>query len=129
MKKKNIPVELKLPENMLFNMGNNLAALRTYHGYTQEQVAEILKLSTSAYSKYEQSRCFPQCNVLYALSELYGVTAELILKGNQKEVLTYVITRSSNTIFFEKLVSECSMLACEDQEKVMRLILKLRSAK
>lgn len=63
--------------------GEFLAALRRSHGYTQQQVAELLNLSNKTISKWESGGGFPDVTVLPALAELYGVTADDILAGGR----------------------------------------------
>lgn len=46
-------------------MGEQIAHLRIGHGYTQEQLAEELKVSPQAVSKWENGKAVPEASMLY----------------------------------------------------------------
>lgn len=52
------------------------AEARRAAGLTQEDVAEILGISTYAVQQWELSMCFPSAHNLLRLSKLYGQTVE-----------------------------------------------------
>ena len=57
----------------------NLLLYRRLHGFTQAQLAECLGYSDKSVSKWERGEAIPDIDVLYTLSEIYGVTvSELI---------------------------------------------------
>ena len=53
--------------------GPYLRELRTRRGLTQEQVAEALRVSGAAVSKWENGKCLPDLTKLEALAEVLGV--------------------------------------------------------
>ena len=53
--------------------GPYLRDLRTRRGLTQEQVAEALRVSGAAVSKWENGKCLPDLTKLEALAEVLGV--------------------------------------------------------
>ncbi len=55
--------------------------LRKGKGLSQEQLAETLGVSRQAVSKWESGHSFPEIEKLIAMSELFGVTVDYILKG------------------------------------------------
>lgn len=64
---------------MQFN--ETLAKLRKEHGYTQEQIAEKLSVSRQAVARWEAGETAPDVYILQKLSEIFGVSADEILNG------------------------------------------------
>ena len=60
-------------------VSKNLIDLRKERGLTQQQVADILKIDRSNYSKYELGKLEVNINMLRELSKLYGVSTDYIL--------------------------------------------------
>lgn len=58
-----------------------LAELRRRHGYSQEGLAERLGISRQAVSKWESAQTQPDIQNLVALSELYEVSLDHLIKG------------------------------------------------
>lgn len=56
--------------------GQRYAEARRAAGLTQEDVAEILGISTYAVQQWELSMCFPSAPNLLRLSKLYGQSVE-----------------------------------------------------
>lgn len=66
--------------------GEKLKALRKEKGYSQEEFAELLFVSRQAVSKWESDRGMPEVNTLIQISNMFGVTLDYLLKGeNQAE--------------------------------------------
>ena len=55
--------------------------LRKGKGLSQEQLADVLGVSRQAVSKWESGQSLPEIEKLLAMSELFGVTIDYILKG------------------------------------------------
>lgn len=53
--------------------------LRKSHSYTQQYVADYLKIDRSNYSKYELGKLEPSVYMLIALSKLYDVSVDYLL--------------------------------------------------
>ncbi len=66
-------------------IGTRIAKLRNQYSYSQEYVAEKLKVSRQAVSKWEQSQSSPDTNNLIALSELFNVSVEYLTTGKMQE--------------------------------------------
>lgn len=60
-------------------MGEQIAHLRVGHRYTQEQLAEKLKVSPQAVSKWENGKAVPEATMLYELSGLFNCSVDRIL--------------------------------------------------
>lgn len=63
----------------LKKIGMRLKELRVKHNLTQREVAEILHIKSSTYSKYENGKLVLSFNKLVALAKFYNVSADYIL--------------------------------------------------
>lgn len=67
-------------------LSEKLQALRRARGLTQEQLAQQLYVSRTAVSKWETGRGTPNIDSLMALAEVFGVSLDELLSG--EELLT-----------------------------------------
>lgn len=67
-------------------LGKMITALRKKSGMTQAQLAEHLKVSDKAVSKWENGGGYPDITQLPNLSRLFGVSVDYLLKGNTKGI-------------------------------------------
>ncbi|HCC35217.1 MAG TPA: transcriptional regulator [Ruminococcaceae bacterium] len=63
------------------NIEERIQELRKNKGLSQEQLAELLGVSRQAVSKWESGQSLPEIEKLIAMSGLFGVTVDYILKG------------------------------------------------
>ena len=68
----------------MFNLSENLKALRVSRGFTQEQAAELLGVSKQSVSRWENGVTFPDITLLPALASFYETTVDDLL-GNGRE--------------------------------------------
>ncbi len=61
-------------------LGQRLRTLRKAKKMTQEQVADILCVHRTTYTKYEKENIEPPLDVVCALSEIFAVTVDELLK-------------------------------------------------
>ena len=66
-------------------LGEKLARLRKARGMSQEQLAEALGVSRQAVSKWELGEAVPDVSRVVAMSELFGVTTDYLLKDGSGE--------------------------------------------
>ena len=66
-------------------LSEKLYALRKERGLSQEQLAEGLKVSRQAISKWESGQSLPESDKLLALSEYFGVSLDYLLKEDRGE--------------------------------------------
>lgn len=76
-------------------IGQRLIELRNNYQMTQEDLADKLKVSRQAISKWESDRTFPSIENLFCISELYQVSMDYLLTG--KEMQTPVGKEEPNT--------------------------------
>ncbi|MDE6946996.1 MAG: helix-turn-helix domain-containing protein [Anaeroplasmataceae bacterium] len=77
-------------------IGKNLSLLRKRKKYTQADLADILKYSDKAISKWEKGESLPSIDTLYQLCNLYGVTLDfLVHEGEYDEKKEFVMRDNS----------------------------------
>lgn len=64
---------------MAFDFGNKLRQLRLEKGYSQEYLADILKISQKTYSNIENNKSIISLGRLRQLAEAYGIELSLLL--------------------------------------------------
>ena len=104
----------KNKEILYYDMGQRLKRIRTDNQYTQEQMAELLQLSTAYYGKVERGQ--------------YGLSLEKILLVSQKmEVdINYLFTGyKSRTFTIEDIIEKCPKDKRYDFEQLIRYALRL----
>lgn len=71
---------------MDLNIGHNIKKLRLQNNMTQEQLANLLCISTAAISKWEAKNTYPDITLLLPLANIFGVTVdELMGHDTEKE--------------------------------------------
>ena len=63
------------------NLGEKIKELRKSKGITQEQLADMLVVSSQAVSKWERELCYPDIFLLGDISDLIGVSIDEMM-GN-----------------------------------------------
>lgn len=58
---------------------DRLKELRKEHNFRQEEIAEKLGITTSAYGFYEQGKTIPNAVTIVFLADLYDVSADYLL--------------------------------------------------
>lgn len=66
--------------------GEKLTALRKEKGITQEQMAEIMKVSRQSVSRWEMDVAFPETEKLIKLSRLLGCSIDFLLNNDVQEL-------------------------------------------
>ena len=65
------------------DFSEKLAVLRKEKGLSQEALAEMLNISRQAVSRWESALSFPETEKIIALSEIFGVTVDSLLKKGE----------------------------------------------
>ena len=115
-------------------MNNRIRELRKSRGLTMKQLGDVLGLTESTISQYENDKRQPDYETLLRLSEYFGVSVGYIL-GAEEEKTPLVNGDEELTELLEMLKTrpECRMLfqlskdaTKEDVEKAVRIIEALR---
>jgi transcriptional regulator with XRE-family HTH domain len=75
------------------HLSTNLKKLRTHHGLSQEQAAEALGIKRSRYSGWEGNMSEPNIDMLLALSKLYRMSLDRIIKADLASLTKEDITK------------------------------------
>ncbi len=67
-------------------IGKKLKAARTASGLTQEKVAEEILVSRQTISNWENEKSYPDIISVIKLSDLYSVSLDELLKGDEKMI-------------------------------------------
>ena len=67
-------------------IGNRIAKFRKEKNMTQEELANLLGVSSQAVSKWENDASCPDISLLPQLCEVLGITADELLTGTNNEV-------------------------------------------
>ena len=66
-------------------VAKNITELRTSNNMTQIELGEKLNYSDKSISKWERAESSPDISVLVEISELFGVTLDYLVKGENEE--------------------------------------------
>ena len=83
------------------DIGNKLNRARTNANLTQEQVAEVLGVSRQTISNWENEKTYPDIKSVVALSDLYCVSLDYLLKDKEESSMSNYLDyleESTNTV-------------------------------
>ncbi len=70
------------------NISERIQQLRKQKGYSQEDLADKLGVSRQAVSKWESRQSTPDIDKIIALSDLFNISTDYILKGKETTALS-----------------------------------------
>lgn len=80
----------------LADVGEQLRILRNSQGLTQENIANSLNFSTTAYARIERGQTDIKFSILLKLSKVYGLTPAQLLSMKEQKVVIMNSDFSSN---------------------------------
>ncbi|MDD3842641.1 MAG: helix-turn-helix transcriptional regulator [Candidatus Izemoplasmatales bacterium] len=96
-------------------VAENITELRKIHNLTQAELADKLNYTDKAISKWERAESTPDIEVLYHLSEIFGVTIDYFVHENAKnEIENFLIPqeiKTNRTVIASMVVSLVWLLA------------------
>ena len=78
-------------------VAKNLAELRTKHGYTQGELAEMVNYTDKSVSKWEHGEAMPPIDVLKNLADIYKVTLDYLVTDAPDEIYGKLYNDKQNT--------------------------------
>ena len=93
------------------NVSEKILQLRKAKGFTQEELAEKLNVSRQSVSKWESGQSVPELEKLVALSGIFEVTTDYLLKPSELDEL------SIKTEMLEKQQQELARESRKRKEK------------
>lgn len=94
--------------------------LRLKYKYTQEDVANILNVSRTAYRRYENGEAEPTYSTLKRIAKLYNVTLDFLLDYDSGDLTVKNLSSQVRTLKREQLVdfiNSCLKLLSEVLEE------------
>lgn len=67
--------------NHIYKVGNLISKLRDEKGLSQSELGSLLGVTNKAVSRWENGRGYPDTSLLLKLSDVLGITADELLKG------------------------------------------------
>lgn len=94
------------------NIGERIQKLRKENGYSQEQLAEKLNLSRQTISKWELNQSSPDLAMLVRLSELFNISIDFLIKGNDPVLEKEIRKKDQNSSnkWLKNLIIGCVFL-------------------
>ena len=89
-------------------IGKKLKNARIKAGLTQEKAAEKIDVSRQTISNWENEKSYPDIISVIALSDLYSVSLDELLKGDQK--MTEHLAESTNVVKSNKKLTGAIIL-------------------
>lgn len=96
-----------------------LFTLRKANDLTQEQLAEQLEVSRQSISKWESGQTIPELEKIVALSAIFNVTTDYLLKSSEIDSLsvkTEILEKQQQTMLVQvkkqQNVFRCILLSC-----------------
>jgi transcriptional regulator with XRE-family HTH domain len=103
-------------------LGTRLIELRKKKGWTQDQLAVKLSISSQAISKWENDTSMPDIGLLVKIAELYNVTTDYLL-GNKHVSEVSMVSNSKKDL--NKLVFKVNILSTEGDKVKVNLPMQL----
>lgn len=107
------------------NFGNNLQRLRKENEMSQERLAEVLEVSRQAISKWESNATYPETEKLIALSDLFGVSIDYLIKGNESKGEPNCVGSATDGITSEEVHKDTMRIAPVRQYRHLRTALAI----
>ena len=79
-------------------IGGFISALRKSAGMTQKELAEKLNVSDKAVSRWENSESYPDLMLIPVIAEIFGVSADELLRGERKRDETKLCESSEKNV-------------------------------
>ena len=86
-------------------IGKNIASLRKARGFTGEQLAERLQVSSQAISKWENAKCLPDTAILPALAKALDCSIDSLLSPGEFFILEAIYTDGQTDIPVTQLLN------------------------
>ncbi len=104
------------------NLGDRLRTLRKTKGYTQENVADMLQISSTAYAKIERGETDISLSRMAELAKVFDTTPEKLLS---EETNTFIFSNFSNSTAVGNGSSVLNVQTLKEEEiKLMLMSLK-----
>ena len=117
--------------NVNQSFGKNLVKYRKLCGFTQQEIADILNLNRTTYTKYETGVSEPSFEILLKISAIYGVDVNAILgqESFEKNLHEFVMPMYNLTNEERELIGIYRMLSKEEKQELMDKAREIKTIK
>lgn len=109
-------------------VSEKLRTLRSAYHMTQNEVAEVLGMSRTSFSKYENGATLPPLKVLRKLAKVYNVPLEYLIHDNSTSVVLHD-SKSETAPDIDNLAESFAQLTSEEKMIIMKLRLMSKEEK
>lgn len=111
--------------------GQNLIKFRNLCGFTQQQIADILNLNRTTYTKYETGVSEPSIEILKKIAAIYGVDANAILGDDTftKSVSDFKMPIYSLTKEEQQLIGTYRMFNPSEKQEIKDKVQEIQEKK
>jgi len=92
------------------NLAERIKFMRTFYGWSQEQMAEKLQLATSSYAKIERGQSDVTFSKLQQIAKVFGIELSDLFKLNEKNVFNIIGDTDSHAI---SSISSINIYTCD----------------
>lgn len=79
---------MKVPKDLLVNIGKNIRFYRTRKGLSQKDVASMIEVAPAQFNRLELGSTNITAITLYKISKALGISYDMIITGEKAEVNT-----------------------------------------
>lgn len=98
-------------------LAEKIMTLRKKNGWSQEELAEQMNISRQSVSKWESGASIPDLERIVAMSKLFGVSTDYLLKDEEEK-------ETPNAVVDVYEVPECRNITVEEADSFMGLSVK-----
>ncbi len=105
-------------------IGGFISALRKANGMTQKDLADKLNVSDKAVSRWERDECAPDLSLIPVIADIFGVTADELLRGQRKSAAEASVSSGESCDFSAKSKKQIKYLLNQSliQYKIQSII-------
>ncbi len=113
------------------SFGQNLTKYRKMCGFTQQQIADMLNLNRTTYTKYETGVSEPSFEILKKIVSIYGVDVNAILGEDtfEKNLTDFIMPMYNLTKEEQELVGVFRMFNREEKDKLLKVLKEMKEEK
>lgn len=109
-------------------VSEKLKTLRNAYCMTQNEVAEVLGMSRTSFSKYENGATLPPLKVLRKLAKIYNVPIEYLIHDNSTSVV-FRDGKNAEAPDIDNLAESFAQLTSEEKMIIMKVRLMSKEEK
>lgn len=104
------------------NFPKRLTQLRENRELSKKQLAEILHVSDSCISQYENGKSMPGYDTLLSIAQFFAVSIDFLLGNENKETHSLYNKDFCNNVSFHQLMIRCNNLTPARRKALLQVI-------